>query len=423
MKFDVIYRETSSSAPKQSVFEGKFESFVRRDLEAKGWRILTIKMLEEGGWAARLKRAFTGKLQFSFRMGVSTSELAMVCEIFRALFSSGVQMLQIVQMTIEETQNAWLRRRLVIVLDHLRVGDDLYKSMSDPRCLRAFPPLMRETIRTGEVNGRLDISLARLADTFKRAAETKRETISALIYPAFALIVFFAVGTVIAIKIPNVLQEIIGPADIQRVYKRMPGAIRLLFFLRNHPVYLIFPPAFIAGMSFLWALGKRFHATRVAQTHVERKVPVLGSLLYQFALVRFLDMLAANHETGIQMTESLNLMRGSVGDALIEDSLLRMRDNILRNGTSLSGALSMPEEEPIYPGLVRQMIRAGQESGKLTEMLRPIIAFYEGQAKALLKRAMDMMTPLMIILLGGMIGPVVIGVYKTLILLSEVAAS
>ena len=77
----------------------------------------------------------------------------------------------------------------------------------------------------------------------------------------------------------------------------------------------------------------------------------------------------------------------------------------------------------MYPGLVRQMIRAGEASGKLADMLRPIVDYYEGQAKALLKRTMDMMTPVMIILLGAMIGPVIIGVYKTLIILSESAAS
>ena len=68
------------------------------------------------------------------------------------------------------------------------------------------------------------------------------------------------------------------------------------------------------------------------------------------------------------------------------------------------------------------MIRAGEESGKLAEMLRPIVDFYENQAKALLRRTMDMMTPLMIILLGAMIGPVIIGVYKMLIILADEVA-
>ena len=97
----------------------------------------------------------------------------------------------------------------------------------------------------------------------------------------------------------------------------------------------------------------------------------------------------------------------------------------MSTGTRLSSALNTPEEEDVYPGLVRQMIRAGEESGRLTEMLLPIVAFYEAQSKALLKRLIDMMTPLMIIILGCLIGPVVIGLYKAIIIITDagVAAS
>ena len=167
----------------------------------------------------------------------------------------------------------------------------------------------------------------------------------------------------------------------------------------------------------------RYHATRIALTKFQRRVWMIGPLLYQFALVRFLDMLAANHETGIQISDSLLLIRGTVDDAIIEDSLGRIHELIVTKGASLSAAISQPREAEVYPGLVRQMIRAGEEAGKLAEMLHPIVDFYENQAKALLKRTMDMMTPVMIILLGAMIGPVIIGVYKTLIILSKAAAS
>jgi type IV pilus assembly protein PilC len=289
--------------------------------------------------------------------------------------------------------------------------------------VKAFPLLMRETVRIGEANGRLGDSLERLITTFKRAVETKREAVSAMTYPAIAMIVFFAVGAVISMKIPPLLVEIVGAKDLDRIYNQLPGSIRLLFYIYDHPVCLIYPPLVIIGLIILWRVGMKYHATRIALTKFQRKVWMIGGLLYQFALVRFLDMLAANHETGIQISDSLLLIQGTVDDALIEDSLGRIHEQIVTRGSSLSASIAHPREAEVYPGLVRQMIRAGEESGKLSEMLRPIVDFYENQAKALLKRTMDMMTPLMIILLGAMIGPVIIGVYKTLILLSKTAAS
>ena len=417
MQYVVIYRELGGVKPKQTTMEGYGEAFLRAECEAKGWQILLIR-------EKKAKRDFLRmKLQLRIRLSVSTAELCMFCEVMRSLYMAGVQMLQIIEMCIQEEGNPWFKNRLAIVQERLRSGDDLSTAMGDPRCVKAFPLLMRETVRIGEANGRLGDSLLRLIATFKRAVETKRETISAMTYPAIAVIVFFAVGAVISMKIPPLLTEIVGAKDLDKVYNKLPAAIRLLFYMYDHPACLIYPPLVIIGLVFLWRLGMKYHATRIALTKFQRRIWMLGSLLYQFAIVRFLDMLAANHETGIQITDSLLLIKGTVDDAIIEDSLERIHEQIVTKGASLASAITQPREAEVYPGLVRQMIRAGEESGKLAEMLRPIVDFYEGQAKALLKRTMDMMTPAMIILLGAMIGPVIIGVYKTLILLSEAAAS
>lgn len=413
-KYEVIYRDGPGGDVHRQIVEGHAESLVRRDLESQGGRLLSINRLSASGWRGWLGDLITGRLKFNIRFGVTTAELALLCEILKALYSSGVPMLQSVQMIIEETPNPWLKKRLVILLDRLRDGDDISKAMNDPRCRKAFPSLMRETIRTGEANGRLDRSLDRLTEIYKRASETKRETVSALLYPILTFIVFLAVCSTIAVMVPRALEEAVTGDVLQEILPSLPATIRLLFFLRDHPVFLLAPPMTLVGIAMLWILGKRFHATRVALTRFERKVPVVGSLLYQFALVRFLDLLAANNETGIPMLESLQLIHGSVNDALIEDSLVRMRSRILTEGAGLGGALSAPEETDVFPGLVRQMVRAGEEAGRLTQMLLPIMAFYSDQAKATLKRALDMITPVMIILLGSVIGPVVMGVYSSI---------
>lgn len=420
--YEVIYRTSPRDPVQRKEVKGIAEVVVRRDFESRGCRVLAISEKKETGISARFKRALTGNISIRIRMGVNTGELSLLCEVLKALFSSGVPMLQSLEMVISETPNPWLKKRLVIVLERLREGADIYEAMSDPRCRKAFPPLMRETIRTGEQNGRLDRSLERLAEIFQRAAETKRETISALIYPAFALVVFFIVCTVIAIMIPNALEEAVGAQDLERVMPRVPAAIRVLFFLRERPVFLIFPPLVTAVISVLWVVGKKYHATRIALTRAERKIPLVGLVLYQFALVRFLDLLAANNETGIQVTESLRLIEGSVKDALIEDSLERMRQRILNAGAGLGEAMSMPEELAVYPGLVRQMVHAGDQSGRFTEMLLPIVDYYAGQAKATLKRILDLITPVMVVMLGAVIGPILIGLFKTLILLQDVSA-
>ena len=421
-KYSVIYRELGNPALKKTTMESFGEAYLRAECEGKGWQVLLIRSAEDTSFGARFNRMFSGKITLRVRLGVSTAELCMFCEVMRALYMAGVQMLQIIEMCIEEEGNPWFKKRLGVVQERLRGGDDLSTAMGDPRCRKAFPLLMRETVRIGEANGRLGDSLARLITTFKRAVETKRETISAMTYPAIAMIVFFVVATVISLKIPPLLKDIVGD-NIEKIRSQLPAAIRIIFYIHDHPACLVYPPLVIFGIVMMWRTGMKYHATRIALTKFQRRVWMIGPLLYQFALVRFLDMLAANHETGIQISDSLLLIQGTVDDAIIEDSLGRIHDQIVTKGSSLSAAISQPRESEVYPGLVRQMIRAGEESGKLAEMIRPIVDFYENQAKALLRRTMDMMTPAMIILLGAMIGPVVIGMYHTLIKLSEAAAS
>ena len=422
-KYSVIYRESGNPQPKQAVMESFGEAHLRAECEGKGWQVLLIISAEDLSLGNRLKRMLTGKLKFTIRLSVSTAELCMFCEIMRALYMAGVQMLQIIEMCIKETENAWFKKRLMVVQERLRSGDDLSTAMADPRCAKAFPLLMRETVRIGEANGRLGDSLERLMATFKRMVETKRETISAMIYPVIALIVFFAVGAIISMTIPPVLKEAIGEKQFAALHSQLPLSVRILFYIYDHPICLVYLPATVFGFIVMWRVGMKYHATSIALTKFQRRVWMIGPLLYQFALVRFLGMLAANHETGIQISDSLLLIRGTVADPIIEDSLGRIHDQIVTKGISLSSAISQPQEVEVYPGLVRQMICAGEESGKLAEMLHPIVDYYENQAKALLKRTMDMMTPTMIVLLGAMIGPVVIGVFQTLIMMQKAMAS
>ena len=416
--FNVLYRTRENPAVIRGAFESPTESLLRSDLQSRGWTVLLVQASTERTWKERL--AAFNKLRVRMpRFGVSTAELALMCEIFRALYSSGVQMLQIVQMTLEETPNPWLKKKLIIVLEHLRVGDSLYVSMSDPRCRRAFPPLMRETIHTGEENGRLDQALSRLTNTFKRIADTKRETTSALMYPAFTLVVFVGVCTILAVMIPEALNEFIGKEQIAKFTTQLPFAIRTLFYLHDHPLTHIMPPTIIVGIEVLCAILNKFSATRYALTVFARRIPLAGSLIEHFAIVRFLEVLTANHDSGIAIGDSLLLVRNSVGDAILESSIERVHDNILKNGYGISEAMSEEKELSVYPGLVRQMIRAGEESGRFSEMLRPIMDYYDEQARALLKRMLDLLTPIMIVVLGSIVGPIVLGVYKTITLMND----
>ncbi len=425
--YKLLYRDLNKKVHRERI-EAISEDAAQRMIINQGGTPLGITQVRDSKVIRPLLDILTGRkpVSLSLRLGASMEERALLCELMKALESSGVPMAEILQLAREQTANPWLAKRLEIVVERLQEGDNISIAMGHPNCRAAFPPLMRETIRTGEENGNLEKSLERLAAYYKRASDTKRKIISALTYPVIAFVVFIAVCTVITIKVPDALTEMVGEQEMAKLMEnpRFPGAIRLLYTIRKKPVYLVIPPLTIVGVAVFWSVGKRrrFPATRAALTRVERKVPMVGSILYQFALSSFLDLLAANEANGIPIVESLDLIRNSVGDALIENSLTRMRFRLRNSGVQLGDAMHEPDEIKVFPSLVRQMVRAGEKSGRMEEMLKPIVLFISSQAEATLARCLDMLTPLMIIVLGSVIGPILVGVYKTLILLQEVAA-
>ncbi len=415
--FKVIYREPGTENAQQTTIQGESEAIVTAELSARGYNLLLIDPIADRNHLERFSRIAHMRLRMP-RFGTTYDELALLCEVFHTLYVSGIPMLKIVSMTIDETSNAWLKARLKIVLENLKVGDSLTEAVSDTRCSKAFPPLMREMIHVGEENGRLDESFAGLAKTFRSMADTRREISSAMTYPAFTLVIFIAVCTLLAIMIPNALSKFVGASGLTSIMTRLPMPIQILFHLHDNPVLLALPPIILSVIIVIWRLLALHPVTRLWRDKFNRKLPVVGRIYSQSSLLRFLEVLAANQDSGIAIDKSLQLISSISQDAVLDMHIRRLRTGIVKNGLGLADAMAQ-ESEDIFPGLVRQMIRAGEESGYLSEMIRPVITFYRAQLHSALKRSLDLITPIMLVALGAIVGPIIMGVFKTISILND----
>lgn len=383
-------------------------------IQSQGGTVLNVQAVAGGWFSAAFNKLSHMKLSLKF--GASADDFAMLCDVLRALLSAGVPVLRAVKLAAGELANPWLGKKLSLVVEMIEKGQALSTSMESLG--KAFPITLTSAIRAGEKIGEVPKSLEKMAVLFRRKAEIKRETISALIYPMVAVVVFIVVCVVITIKVPEALQDAIG-SDImkdKKLFMQLPLTIQLLFTLKAHPEYMAAPFVVIGVFIALVALGNQFKPTRLMIARRARKVPFIGKMRAEFALVDFLESVALNQESGIKIGESLELIRRTTSDPLIEDAIGRVRERIIARGFSLSTAI---EPETVFPGLVRQMVTAAEAGGHLAEMLRPVAEYYGLRARAALKRMIDFMTPGMIILLGSVIGPVIMGVYKTLLLMQK----
>lgn len=385
-------------------------------VRAVGGSIIKVEEIRESAIAGVMDKIL--RMNLTLRFGASASEWAMLCDILGALMQTGVPVLNAVRLAASEGANPWLTKQMRKVADAIEDGKKLSDAMETTGNGKVFPFNLVSAIRSGEESGEVPTSLAKMADLFRRRAEIRRETISAMIYPAMAIMVFIAVCVVLVVKIPPALEDAAGD-DINKVMYRLPWVIRQLFFLKNHPQYIVVPFAVIIAWNVLLSIGRRLQATRLfIAKWIDRKVPLVGTMRAEFALVDFLESVSLNEKSGIKLTESLELIMRTSSDPMIQDAVGRIRERIVDTGEPFAQAIG---REEVFPGLVRQMVAAANVGGNLSEMLDPLASFYSLSAKASLKRMIDAMTPLMIIMLGSVIGPVVGGIYKTLTIMTQMA--
>mgnify|MGYP003318786128 CR=1 FL=1 len=255
MKYTVIYRESGEPKPKQTVLKSDDESSLRRECEAKGWQVLHIRPANEQDRGDRFVQAFTGELHPPIRFGVSTTELCAFCENVSKLCRIGIPLPQIIDDCIQKEGNALFRKRLLIVRERLQSGDSLADAMEDPRCVKAFPLLLRRRVRFGEANGRLADSLGRFNFVLK-FEKTRREVMRDILCCGLALIeTIFGFFFIVMMVSPGRVIE----------GSQLPLFFEIGYFMRCHQVACVFALLFlIVGVGvLLWVCVKLF-STRIA---------------------------------------------------------------------------------------------------------------------------------------------------------------
>lgn len=255
MKYTVIYRESGEPKPKQTVLKSDDESSLRRECERKDWQVLLIRTANEQGRGDRFVRAFTGELHLPTRFDVSTTELCAFCENVSKLCRIGIPLPQIIDDSILKEGNAWFRKRLLVVKERLHRGDSLAAAMEDPRCVKAFPLLLRRRVRLGEANGRLADSLGRFNFVLK-FEKTRREVLRDILCCGLTLIeTIFGFFFIVMMVSPGRVIE----------GSQLPLFFEIGYFMRCHQVACVFALLFlIVGVGvLLWVCVKLF-STRIA---------------------------------------------------------------------------------------------------------------------------------------------------------------
>jgi type IV pilus assembly protein PilC len=345
------------------------------------------------------------EIELSFLKRVKASDLAIFSRQLSTMITSGMSILRSLYVLEVQTESKFLKETIVAVRKDVEAGLALSAAMA--RHPKVFNPLFVAMTQAGEAGGVLESALMRVADQLEKDASLRRQIKSAMIYPT--LVITFAIGVMMA------LVAFLVPV-FEGVFKQFGGELpkitQVSVFL-SHAVlgywWLMFLIVFAAAVGFLqW---KKSSWGRPQWDHFRLHVPMkIGTIVQQVAVARWARTFASLTSAGVPLLQALEITGKTGGNVAVEDAMEGVIASVKRGGT-IAGPLA---QAPIFPAMVTHMVGVGEETGALDEMLDKIADFYEDQVAASVKALTSILEPVMIVVIGSIVGFIVISMYMPL---------
>jgi type IV pilus assembly protein PilC len=332
---------------------------------------------------------------------VDPKNLAVFTRQFSVMIDAGLPLVQCLEILGTQEEDKNFAGVILATRGDVEGGASLADAMK--KHPKVFDPLFTNMIAAGEAGGILDTILKRLATYIEKAVKLKGQVKSAMIYPiAVIVIAAVVVGVILWKVIPTFANLFAGlGADL-------PLPTRIVIALSNNVVR--FGPFFIIGLVAASFGFRSYYATPNGRRVIDGivlKMPILGLLMRKIAVARFCRTLSTLLASGVSILEALDITARTSGNAVVEDAIQTTRKSIER-GETIAAPL---KETAVFPPMVVQMIGVGEATGALDTMLSKIADFYEEEVDVAVAGLLTLLEPVMIALLGGIVGGIVIAMY------------
>lgn len=344
------------------------------------------------------------KLMPRLPSGVGAKRIAIFTRQFSVMLDAGLPLVQCMEILGDQEENRTFQTIIHQVRSDVEAGASLADSMR--KHPKAFDNLYTNMVAAGEAGGILDIILQRLSVYIEKAVKLNSQVKSALIYPVSIIVIAALVVFIILWKVIPVFAQLFSGLGGE-----MPLLTRMVIGASNFVAdYFIFIALVIVfGVVAINRWHKTPHGRRVLDNLLLR-IPIIGMLLRKIAVARFCRTLATLTASGVPILDGLEITAKTAGNAVIEDAVMAVRKSV-EEGKTISDPLGQTK---VFPAMVVQMINVGEQTGALDQMLSKIADFYEDEVDTAVAGLMKLIEPLMITVLGGVIGTIVTAMYLPL---------
>ncbi|HPF13486.1 MAG: type II secretion system F family protein [Planctomycetes bacterium] len=397
----------SAKEPSGNTVSGTIEASTKADaLQALRRQNLVIMRLDESGGGGGKKKAAGGGFSFGgTKIRAKKGELVIFTRQLATMVGAGLSMLESLEVLGVQAESAGMKLCCEKLVSDVRGGSDLSQAMHN--CPKVFNHLYISMVKAGEVSGQMDIILNRLADYEEASQELSREIRSAMTYPVISMVLVLGITAFLMIGVVPSFKNIFESMDIE-----LPAITKFVLavsdFMRANALG-IGGAMFAAIMAIGW--WKKTNTGERVWDWLMLQLPVFGNLFRKVALARFSRTFSTLIRSGVPMLGVLDIVCNTSGNRIISDAVRKSKDSV-RDGNLLSEPL---ENEKVFPPMVVRMIAIGERTGALETLLEKIAEFYDSQVKAQVKALTSLIEPLLISVMGVIVGGVVLSIFAPIL--------
>ena len=327
----------------------------------------------------------------------TTRDLSVFCRQFVAMFKAGVSMIDAMKMLTEATENKKLKKAAEEVRISVEKGESL--SMAFGEHPKIFPPIMINMTAAGEASGSLDIAMDRIALQLDKSNRTKAAIKKAMMYPIIVFIVMIAVVIVMLVKVIPAYSVMFE--DLETDLPAITKAVQAVSDFLIGYWYIVVPVliAVIIGIAVFNKTDTGKHVTG----KIALSIPAIKQLVVKTASAQMARTLSTLIGSGIPLVEAVDIAADVMGNVYFKEALHTAKDEI-----TIGQPLSRPlEEAKLFPPMVYNMVRIGEETGRTEEMLEKLAEYYEEEVEAAVATMMAALEPIIIIVLAAIVGVIV----------------
>ena len=373
---------------------------VIEELRKRNLTIISINEIKESSFA---KSSFKSKK-------VKPDEIVIFARQLATMVDAGIPIVQGLDALQEQTQHPLFKKVLSNVAEDIKHGSSL--SVAFSKHPQIFDALFVNMVRVGETGGVLAQILERVSQYLEKTVRLKRKVKSAMIYPCVVVSMAIIITTVLLVKVVPTFAGIYDSLGAQ-----LPGLTLLLISISNVLKHYIL---FVIGILIITVFGlRRWHKTDKGAVVIDGallKMPIFGTLLKKVSISRFTRTLATLIQSGVPILESLDIVGKTIGNRVLELVVDEVKVNV-RGGESIAPPLS---KSGVFPPMVTRMIAIGEKSGQMEKMLLKISEFYDEQVDAAVEGLTSIIEPLIIGVLGVVIGFIVIALFMPIMNITQV---